>query len=84
MDGEITARTPNEHLTFRYADKMIEVVVDFRMWQADGGTRLVHAIDITPTTLMSKLFSPLIRHQLPKRTFAAMERLRTLVEAEKK
>src|SRR3954469_11776470 len=31
MDGEITARVPNERLTYRYRDNMMEVVVDFRM-----------------------------------------------------
>jgi hypothetical protein len=48
MDGEIRARTPNERLTVGYADKMMEVVVDFQMTKKDGGARLVHTIDIKP------------------------------------
>src|SRR5205807_5805974 len=40
MDGEITARVPNEHLTYHYADKMMEVVVDFQITKADSGARL--------------------------------------------
>jgi hypothetical protein len=81
MDGEITTRAPNERLTFHYADKMMEVTVDFRISKASGGARLVHAIDITPRTFMAKLFSPLIRRQLPKQTITAMETLKALLES---
>lgn len=81
MDGEITTRSPNERLTFRYTDKMMDVTVDFRIAKTDGGARLVHAIDITPRTFMAKLFSPLIRRQLPKQTITAMETLKALLES---
>jgi hypothetical protein len=47
---------------------------------AGGGARLTHVIDITPKTLMAKLFSPMIRRQLPKQTINAMEQLRALLE----
>jgi len=80
MDGEIRARTPNERLTVGYADKMMEVVVDFQMTRKDGGARLVHTIDIKPKSLMAKLFAPLVRRQLPEQTIKAMETLRGLVE----
>jgi carbon monoxide dehydrogenase subunit G len=80
MDGEIRARTANERLTMGYADKMMEVVVDFHMTKKDGGARLVHTVDIRPKSLFAKLFAPLVRRQLPKQTIAAMETLRTLVE----
>ena len=80
MDGEIRARTPNERLTMGYADKMMEVVVDFQMTRKDGGARLVHTIDIKPKSLMAKLFAPLVRRQLPEQTIKAMETLRGLVE----
>jgi len=80
MDGEIRARTPNERLTVGYADKMMEVVVDFQMTKKDGGARLVHTIDIKPKSLMAKLFAPLVRRQLSQQTIAAMETLRGLVE----
>jgi uncharacterized protein YndB with AHSA1/START domain len=80
MDGEITERIPNERLTMRYADKMMEVVVDFRIAKTDGGARLTHAIDITPRTFVAGLMSPLIRRQLPKQTVTAMECLKALLE----
>ena len=80
MDGEIRARTPNERLTVGYADKMMEVVVDFHVSKKDGGARLVHTIDIRPISLFAKLFAPLVRRQLPKQTITAMETLRGLVE----
>jgi len=80
MDGEITARSPNEHLSFHYWDKMMDVTVDFRVSQTASGARLVHTIEITPKTLFAKLISPMIRSQLPKQTTTAMERLRGLLE----
>jgi hypothetical protein len=83
MDGEITARVPNERLTFRYSDKMMDVTVDFRVAKRDAGARLVHAIEITPKSLPGKLMSPLIRRMLPKQTISAMEKLKSLLEAEK-
>src|SRR5688500_15327045 len=55
MNGEITTRAPNERLTYRYSDKMFDVVVDFRVAQATSGTRLTHAIEITPKTFFGKL-----------------------------
>jgi hypothetical protein len=81
MDGEITARTPNEHLSFHYWDKMMDVTVDFRVSPAAVGARLVHTIEITPKTFFAKMLSPMIRKQLPKQTRTAMERLRELLES---
>jgi len=80
MDGEITARTPNEHLACRYIDKSMLVEVDFRVERTAGGARLVHTIDITPQTFLGRLMSPLIRRMLPKQTITAMESLRGLLE----
>ena len=42
MDGEITARVPNERLTYHYADKMMEVTVDFQITKTDR-RRAIHA-----------------------------------------
>jgi hypothetical protein len=81
MDGEITARTPSEHLSFRYWDKMMDVMVDFRVSPAASGARLVHTIEITPRTFFAKLLSPMIRKQLPKQTTTAMEKLKSLLQA---
>jgi uncharacterized protein YndB with AHSA1/START domain len=81
MDGEVATRVPNERLTYKYADKMMAVTVDFRMKKSGAGTSLTHAIEITPKTFFAKLFSPFIRKQLPKQTIDAMEKLRGLLEA---
>jgi carbon monoxide dehydrogenase subunit G len=80
MDGEITARTPNERLTMHYLDKMMEVTVDFRIAKTDTGARLTHAIEIKPRTLVASLMSPLIRRSLPKQTVTAMVTLKALLE----
>jgi hypothetical protein len=81
MDGEVTARVPNERLTYSYADKMAHVTVDFRMTSGEKGTRLTHAISIEPKHFMMKLLSPLIRRALPKQTVDAMEKVRALLES---
>jgi hypothetical protein len=80
MDGEIVTRIPDERLTFRYGDKMMDVSVDFHVTSAAAGSRLTHTIDITPKTVLAKVFAPFIRRGLPRQTITAMERLRTLLD----
>ena len=80
MDGEIVTRIPDERLTFRYGDKMMEVSVDFHVTSAATGARLTHTIDITPKTVLAKVFAPFIRRGLPRQTITAMELLRTLLD----
>jgi uncharacterized protein YndB with AHSA1/START domain len=80
MDGEIVTRIPDERLTFRYGDKTMDVAVDFHVTSAATGARLTHTIDITPKTVLAKVFAPFIRRGLPRQTIAAMERLRTLLD----
>jgi carbon monoxide dehydrogenase subunit G len=79
MDGEIAARAENERITMKYGDKMMDVSVDFHMVPNGAGTKLTHTIDIVPRSLMSRLFAPMIRKQLPKQTVTAMESLRDLL-----
>jgi carbon monoxide dehydrogenase subunit G len=79
MDGEIAARAENERITMRYGDKMMDVSVDFHMVPNGGGTKLTHTIDITLRSIVGKLFTPVIRSQLPKQTVSAMESLRALL-----
>jgi uncharacterized protein YndB with AHSA1/START domain len=81
MDGQITALVPNERLSFEYADQLVGAVADFRLSASDTGTHLIHSIDITPKTFFAKMFAPLIRLQLPKQIVAAMEALKTSLEA---
>ena len=83
MDGELVARDPGERLGYKYWDKMMEVSVNFHMGsspQPGAATRLVHTIEIAPKTFLAKLFSPMIRRQLPKQTITAMESLRALLK----
>ena len=82
MEGEVTAREVGRRLTFQYGDPMMEVQVDFQMTPQGSGTHLVHAIRITPRTLMAKLVAPMIRKQLPGQTIQAMETLRGLLAAQ--
>ena len=79
MDGEIVDRAVSHRLSFRYEDKMMRVGVRFSMQPKGAGTHLTHSIDITPKKFLAKLFSFMIRKQLPKQTVEAMEKLRELL-----
>ena len=81
MDGEIAARVPSQRLTMHYADKNMDVSVDFQMEPVGTGTKLTHTIDLTPLGFFVKLFAGAIRKQVPKQTVAAMESLRQLLAA---
>ena len=80
IEAEIVSRQPSEHLRLRIEDKLANVTLDFRMSPRDGGTRLVNVVEIMPKTFMARVFSPVIRNQLPKHVCAALEELRRLVE----
>jgi len=80
MDGEIAAREPDQHLTMRFVDKMMEVTIDFRTAAMGEETSLTHEIDIR-TRGVGKLFTPMISRSLPKQTLEAMGKLKALAEA---
>ena len=79
MDGEVVSRTPDQQLTMQYGDKMIVVVVDFQLAPNGAGTKLTHAIEMSPKSFVMKLFAPMIRKQVAKQTVTAMESLRSLL-----
>lgn len=83
MEGQITARRPDEHLAMLYTDRMMDVAVDFvpAAGSTEGTTRLTHTIDISPRGV-SKLFTPFINRSLPKQTKQAMDQLKTIAESE--
>ncbi|QCP55094.1 SRPBCC family protein [Trinickia violacea] len=76
MEGRISVREPGRRLSMIYVDKMMQVTVDFRMALHNDGTELTHAVTIEPKTFFARLFSPMLRRQLPKQTVGAMEKLR--------
>jgi hypothetical protein len=80
MDGRIVTHDAGRRFAMTFADKMMDVTVDFRTDPAaGGGTRLTHDIDIR-TRGVGKLFTPLIKRSLPKQTVSAMENLKALAE----
>jgi hypothetical protein len=83
LDAEITARTPDKHLTFHHSEKMAEVTVDYRITKTAAGSHLEIHIEVTPISLTAKLMSPLIRNELPAKATAAMKKLRALIVATK-
>ena len=80
MDGEITARIPAEKLTYRFDDKMFQVVIDFNILRTSVGAKMTHVITITPKTCIGKLMSPLIRLGVPKQTKDAMHALKAILD----
>ncbi len=79
MDGIIVAFEPDQHMSYKYYDKMMQVAVEFRMAPSEEGTRLTHRIDITPHSFMAKLMTPLFKMRLPKQTRQTMENIRALL-----
>jgi carbon monoxide dehydrogenase subunit G len=80
MDGQIIAREPDRHFAMKFTDKMMDVTVDFVAASDGVGTTLTHSIDIA-TKGIGKLFTPLIRRDLPKQTMDAMTKLKAMAEA---
>ncbi len=81
MAGEVVAREENRRLTNAFTDRMMDVTVDFALApgeQADT-TRLTHTITITPKGF-GKVFTPMIKRQLPGQTTGAMAALKRLLE----
>jgi len=81
MAGQIVERTPGERLHCKYFDSSFEVSVDLRVAPTTGGAETTHIIEITPKTLMGKVFSPLIRLGLGRQTRAAAANLKRLLES---
>jgi carbon monoxide dehydrogenase subunit G len=80
MDGEVAQHEPNRHLENRFTDKMMDVSVDFRAEPLDAGrSRLTHTVSID-TKGIGKVFTPMIKRQLPDQTMGAMTSLKPLVE----
>lgn len=82
MTGEIVTRFPGERLHCRYRDQSFVVDVDLRVAPAREGTLTTHRIEITPQTLMGRVFAPLIRLGLRKQTRDAATNLKRLLEGQ--
>jgi carbon monoxide dehydrogenase subunit G len=80
MDGQIIAREPDRHFAMKFTDRMMDVTVDFVAASDGVGTTLTHSIDIA-TKGIGKLFTPLIRRDLPKQTMDAMTKLKAMAES---
>lgn len=81
MDGEVVARERDRRLTNAFSDKLLDVTVDFALAPGleEETTSLTHTITITPKGF-GKVFTPMIRRQLPGQTTGAMAALKRLVE----
>lgn len=80
MDGQVIAREPDRHFAMKFTDRMMDVTVDFVSASDGVGTTLTHTIDIA-TKGIGRLFTPLIRRDLPKQTIDAMTKLKALAES---
>ena len=80
MDGQIIAHEPDRHFAMKFSDKMMDVTVDFVAASDGVGTTLTHSVDIA-TKGFGKVFTPLIKRDLPKQTMDAMTRLKAMAES---
>ena len=81
MDGQIIAREPDRHFAMKFTDRMMDVTVDFVAASDGVGTTLTHTIDIA-TKGFGRVFTPLIRRDLPKQTMDAMTKLKAMAESQ--
>jgi uncharacterized protein YndB with AHSA1/START domain len=80
MEGQIVAREPDRHFAMKFTDRMMDVTVDFVAASDGVGTTLTHTIDIIPKGF-GKLFTPLIKRELPRQTMDAMTKLKAMAES---
>jgi Polyketide cyclase / dehydrase and lipid transport len=80
MKGEIRTYVPNERLECLYTDPKFDVLVDFRIESAPGGSTLKHFISIEPKTFLGRMMAPCIRLGLRGQTRKAMENIKTILE----
>jgi hypothetical protein len=82
MEGEVVAREQDRRLTNQFTDSMMDVTVDFALepGSSPDQTRLTHTITIV-TKRFGKVFTPMIRRQLPGQTEGAMTELKRLAES---
>lgn len=82
MDGEVVAREAGESLEMLYTDSMMQVTVVLAVSGPPAGpAALTHRVDIAPRGI-GKVFSPLIRRQLPGQVRGAMAELEQLLESD--
>ncbi|WOP17505.1 SRPBCC family protein [Raineyella sp. LH-20] len=82
MDGAVVAREQDRKLTHRFTDSMMDVTVDFDVEPGPTAdqTKLTHTITIA-TKGFGKIFTPMIKRQLPGQTIGAMTALKALAES---
>ena len=81
MDGVVTEYERDRRIELSFTDAKFGVVVTLACTPSAGGTRVAHAIAITPKGAMAKLFSPLIRAGNRKQVKNNVARLKQHIEA---
>ncbi len=82
MDGVITGHDEGQLLSYRCFDKMMQVMVEFRIAPTDAGAHLTHRVEIIPQSLLAKILSPMFKYKLPKQTTEALENVRRILTEE--
>ena len=81
MEGTVTECEKDRTLMMHYSDRMFDVEVGFRFAPQGSGTRLEHAVSISPRAFMMKLMAPMIRGATKKQLDQDMATLKRLLEA---
>jgi uncharacterized protein YndB with AHSA1/START domain len=81
MDGAVTAYERDRRLAMTYADRMLQVAIDFTFEPSGGGTRLRQLVTITPRSFFLRLLTPMIRSRTLAQNQGDLRRLRELMEA---
>ena len=81
MEGAVTAYEKDRQLTMRYTDRMFDLEVGFRFETSAVGTRVDHAIELTPKPFMARLMAPVIRGASRKQIAHDTAALKRLLES---
>jgi len=81
MSGVATTVEDNRALKLSFEDSAFSVVVGFSTDAVEGGTRVIHFIDISPKSLFGRLFAPMIRKGNATQVVANLRQFKSLLES---
>jgi hypothetical protein len=81
MSGVATRVEENRALKLSFEDSAFTVVVGFSIDAVEGGTRVIHFIDINPKSVFGRLLAPMIRKGNAAQVVANLSQFKNLLES---
>jgi uncharacterized protein YndB with AHSA1/START domain len=80
VELEITRYDPPRGAESRFSAHGIDVVNQYALEAADGGTRLTQSLEAKPRSLSARMLAPIVQPKLERKLTEDLERLRALLE----